>query len=151
MAKFRMKIILPLLIIFGIMLSGALLQAQDEAKGFVVIVNKSNNVSSLSKSQVSRMFLKKVFTWKDGSPVKPIDLTPGSEVRKSFSQEIHGRNVYSIKNYWQQMIFAGRDVPPLEKETDQEIIDYVNQNPNAIGYISPESSLEKVKVISVEY
>ncbi len=72
------------------------------------------------------MFMKKVFTWKDGEPVKPIDLVPGSDIRKKFSQEIHGRNVYSIKNYWQQMIFAGRDVPPLEKETDAEIIEYVN-------------------------
>jgi len=119
---------------------------------FVVIVNKSNNVASLSKSQVSRMFLKKVFTWKDGSPVKPIDLIPDSPVRKAFSQEIHGRNVYSIKNYWQQMIFAGRDVPPLEKETEQEIIDYVNSHPNAIGYISSgNTDLQNVKAITVNY
>ena len=142
--------IILLFSVLGVLLAGELLTAEE--KDFVVIVNKSNNVASLSKSQVSRMFLKKVFTWKDGSSVKPIDLTPDSSVRKAFSQEIHGRNVYSIKNYWQQMIFAGRDVPPLEKGTEQEIIDYVSSHPNSIGYVSSGSAgLEKVKTITVNY
>ena len=138
-------------IIFSLFFSSGLLFAQDSSKEFVVIVNKSNSVKSLSKSQVSRMFLKKVFTWKDGEPVKPIDLVPGSKVRQAFSQDIHGRNVYSIKNYWQQMIFAGRDAPPLEKNTDAEIIDYVKSNPNAIGYVSSKAPLDDVNAISISY
>ena len=138
------------LISLSLILSGLSI-AGEETESFVIIVNKSNNVSSLSKSQTSRMFLKKVFTWKDGEPVKPIDLTPNNKVRQKFSQDIHGRNVYSIKNYWQQMIFAGRDVPPLEKETEQEIIDYVNSHPNSIGYISASANLDNVKVIEVTY
>ena len=144
------KIAIVLLFSFmAVLLGGQMLPAEEQ--NFVVIVNKSNNVSSLSKSQVSRMFLKKVFTWKDGSSVKPIDLTPDSPVRKIFSQEIHGRNVYSIKNYWQQMIFAGRDVPPLEKETEQEIIDYVSSHPEAVGYVSSKTNLDSVKIIEVIY
>ena len=146
-----MRLVGVFLVLSLIMISAGFLQAQEDSKGFVIIVNKSNNVSSLSKSQVSRMFLKKVFTWKDGEPVKPIDLTPDSSVRKAFSQEIHGRNVYSIKNYWQQMIFAGRDVPPLEKETETEIINYVSSHSNAIGYVSEKANLEAVKVVNVNY
>ena len=134
---------LLLLIISGLSIAG------EEPESFVIIVNKSNNVSSLSKSQASRMFLKKVFTWKDGEPVRPVELIPNHNVRQKFSEEVHGRNVYSIKNYWQQMIFAGRDVPPLEKETEKEIIEYVSSKPNAIGYVSPNANLEKVKVLQI--
>ena len=146
----KKRVIIFLILISGIFIICEAIPAQ-EAKEFVVIVNKSNNDSSLSKSQVSRMFLKKVFTWKDGEPVKPIDLTPNNKMRQRFSQDIHGRNVYSIKNYWQQMIFAGRDVPPLEKESEQEIIDYVSSHPNSIGYVSASAGLENVKVIEVIY
>ena len=145
----RKAVMILLFSVLASLLGGEMLPAEEN--DYVVIVNKSNNVTSLSKSQVSRLFLKKVFTWKDGSSVKPIDLTPDSPVRKSFSQEIHGRNVYSIKNYWQQMIFAGRDVPPLEKETEQEIIDYVSSHPEAIGYVSSKANLSNVKVIEVAY
>ena len=148
MSKFKL-LALIIIISFSMIIGSQLLYAEND-KDFVVIVNKSNNVSSLSKSQVSRMFLKKVFTWKDGSSVKPIDLTPDSPVRKTFSQEIHGRNVYSIKNYWQQMIFAGRDVPPLEKGTEAEIIEYVSSKPNAIGYVSSKANLSQVKTIEVK-
>ncbi len=144
------KVIIVLLFSFlVILLGGASLPAEE--MDYVVIVNKSNNVASLSKSQVSRIFLKKVFTWKDGSSIKPIDLPPDSQARKAFTQKVHGRNIYSIKNYWQQMIFAGRQIPPLEKKTEQEIIDYVSSTPEAIGYISLKTNLENVKAIEVIY
>ena len=149
MLKFR-TLIFVILILFSLILGHQQLHAGND-NSFVVIVNKSNNVSSLSKSQVSRMFLKKTFTWGSGESVKPIDQAPGSEIRETFSDEIHGKSVYSVKNYWQQMIFAGRDVPPIEKKTDQEIIDYVRSNGNAIGYVSRDVDLSSVKVVNVNY
>ena len=49
------------------------------------------------------------------------------------------------------MIFAGRDIPPLEKETETEIVDYVSSHLNAIGYVSKETSLDQVKLIEIVY
>ena len=87
--------IILLFSVLGVLLAGSLLTAEE--KNFVVIVNKSNNMASLSKSQVSRMFLKKVFTWKDGSSVKPIDLTPDSPIRKAFSQNWNKRTKFTFR------------------------------------------------------
>jgi hypothetical protein len=32
--------------------------------------------------------------------------------REGFSKEVHGRSVTAIKSFWNQQIFAGRQVPP---------------------------------------
>jgi hypothetical protein len=59
--------------------------------------------------------------------------------------------VSSIKAYWQKQIFSGRGVPPEEKESDEEVLEYVSKNVGAIGYISEsaETSAYDVKVLEI--
>ena len=108
----------------------------QEPVGFQVIVNSDNPVKKLKAETVSEMFLKKVTTWPNGATVEPVDLPSTHGTRVLFSEEVHGRSVSSIKSYWQQLIFSGRDVPPPEKATEDDVINFVASNPNAIGYIS---------------
>ena len=71
-------------ILFICLVIGALqtqVWAQEELS-FKVIVNKANPTSSLSKTELSRFFMKKVVRWESGDAVQPVDLTSNSPVRK---------------------------------------------------------------------
>jgi ABC-type phosphate transport system substrate-binding protein len=103
---------------------------------FSVIVHESSPVTSLTTTELSRIFLKKTVRWSDGQTVQPADQAESSSVRRAFSQAVHGRPVPAIKVYWQQQIFAGLNVPPLEKASDREVMQFVAGNPAAIGYVS---------------
>jgi ABC-type phosphate transport system substrate-binding protein len=140
----RLKLLL--LTIFGfIALSGAL-----SAEGpFKIIVHSSNQTASMTKEQASKLFLKKVTKWENGNPVLPIDLNAASPVREIFSKEIHGKTVTAIKSYWQQKIFTGRDVPPPEKQSDSEVLAYVQANANAIGYVADASPTGTIKILKI--
>lgn len=127
-------------LVIGLMLAGTSELASQSAP-FKVIVNATQQVSALSKAQVSRFFLKKETTWAGGQAVMPVDLIDRAPVRASFSQAIHGRDVSAIKSYWQRMIFSGTAVPPPEKANDDEIAAYVKANPGAIGYCSADAQL----------
>lgn len=119
--------------------------------GFKLIVNKDNPVSSLSAKEVSNLFLKKVTKWSHGEAVQPLDLTESSPVREKFSKEIHGRKVSSIKAYWQKQIFSGRKIPPPEKKSDQEVLNFVSNNAGAIAYVSAGSGIPaNTKVLTVK-
>jgi ABC-type phosphate transport system substrate-binding protein len=118
--------------------------------GFKVIVNASNPVSSLTKDQVSRMFLKKVQKWDSGQSVVPVDQDANSPVRAVFSKDVHGKAVSAVASFWQQQIFAGRDVPPAEKAGDAAVLAFVRGNPNAIGYVSEGAATGDVKVVPVQ-
>lgn len=133
------------LFILAFVFSGIVLQAQN----YKVIVNNSNNVSSVSKSELSDLFLKKKAKWSGGQTVSPVDLSGKSSIRESFSQEVLGKSVGAIKSYWQQFVFAGKGTPPIEKNSDSEVIEYVKNNEGAVGYISAGANIVGVKVVTV--
>ena len=130
--------------------SAELLRAQGD-ESFRVIVNAANPVSTLSKGEASRMFLKRTLSWKHGGQVAPVDLGQNAGARQSFSLTVLGKDVPTVKGYWQQLIFTGRGVPPIEKSTEAEVVAFVAANPNAIGYVSPAAAAaaKGVKVVTL--
>ena len=58
----------------------------------------------------------------------------------------------AVKSFWQRMIFSGRGVPPVEKDTDEEVLSYVGANAGAIGYLSAGAALsDDVKKLEIKY
>ena len=41
-------------------------------------------------------------------------------------------------------------VPPIEKTTDADVVDYVKKNPEAIGYVSKDAELLGVLTVEIE-
>jgi ABC-type phosphate transport system substrate-binding protein len=120
----------------------------SQAKSYKVIVNPSNPVSSMSREDVSRIFLKKTTKFPDGRSASPVDLPVNSSTRENFSKDVHGKPASAVDAYWQQMIFSGRDVPPPQK-SESSVVDFVRSNENGIGYVSAGADTAGVKVISV--
>ena len=111
------------------------------AAGYQVIVNAANPVTSLPNSEVAKLFLKKTVSWPEGGVVQPVDLREDSEVRREFSKEVLGKDVSTVKGYWQERIFTGRGVPPIEKASEAEALAFVGANKDAIGYVAAGTTL----------
>lgn len=111
------------------------------AQGYLVIVNTANSASTLPKGEVAALFLKQVTTWPDGSPVVVVDLMDKSPVRNAFSRAVIGRPATAVRSYWQQQVFGGKAVPPTQRASDAEVVAYVRENPNAIGYVAAATPL----------
>lgn len=118
---------------------------------FKIVVHRTNPLDSMTRSQISSFLLKKKNRWPSGGGVDPVDLDGRSSVRASMSQAIHQRSVASIKNYWQRQIFAGYNTPPPELEDDAKVVDFVKENPGAIGYVSARVDLtdSEVKAVTI--
>ncbi len=114
-----------------------------------IIVNAGNPVSTLQRETVSSIFLKKAVRWASGEAVIPVDQEPDAPVRATFSKVVHGKPTSAVAAYWQQQIFAGRAVPPVEKPGDGAVIEFVKSHPGAIGYISGGAT-SGVKVIGLQ-
>ena len=125
--------------------------SEPSARGdaYRVIVNADNPVGSLDKRTLANIFLKKITQWPDGQVIYPADLEASQEVRKRFSHDVVGRSVDAVKSYWQQAIFSGRDVPPVEFANSAEIIKYILAHKGAIAYISASEPADNVKTITV--
>ena len=119
------------------------------AAEYQVVVHSTNPTDILTKEQLAKMFLKKLVKWDTGTPIVPIDQAPASPARAAFTRIVHAKPLSAIASYWQQQIFAGRDVPPAEKPSDEAVIAFVKANPGAIGYVSGGASTDGVKLLSI--
>ena len=96
---------------------------------FFIVVHADNPTNAVPRAELSKIFLKKWQGW------IPVDQNVRSEVRKAFSKVVHRKHVGVIQHYWQRQIFSGRGVPPLFFDTDEEVLDYVRNHLNAVGYV----------------
>lgn len=117
---------------------------------YTLVVHASNPVKSLTREQVSRIFLRKVTLWDNRKPVLPVDQSPDAPVRRSFTKRIHQRTIAAVQTWWQQQTFAGVAVAPPERTSDTAVLDYIRRYPGAIGYIRSGLALgPNVKAIDV--
>ena len=126
-----------------------LITGTAQAAAYKIIVNNSVPVSSLSKKAASDLFLKKTTKWENGSAVMPVDQLDSSTAREGFSKAVHGKTAAAVKSYWNQQIFSGREVPPVEKKSDAEVLAFVRSTAGAIGYVSDGASAEGVRVVTI--
>ena len=125
--------------------------ARAEAQGYVVVVNAANPVTSIKKDRANGLFLKRITRWENGNPVVPVNLDRTSATREAFSRAVHGKSVSAIESNWQQQIFAGRAVPPAQRTSDADVMSFVANNPDAIGYVTVGATLAPgVKAVVVE-
>lgn len=144
-----MRTTLRAALVAATLLCAPALHAQEAR--FRVVVNAANPVSTISRDELSRLFLKKVTTWSSGRPVQLVDQAEASPVRREFTKAVHRKEISSVKGYWQTMIFAGRAIPPSEKQSDADVIAFVAANPNAIGYVSAGAPIETgIHVVTIE-
>jgi ABC-type phosphate transport system substrate-binding protein len=116
---------------------------------FVLIVNPENAASVADREFLEDAFLKKVTTWPNGDVIRPADLPADSPVRRAFTRAVLNRSVEAVKGYWQQRIFSGRDVPPPELESDEEVVKFVLKHAGGVGYVSGTAKLEGCKPLGV--
>src|SRR2546423_11142891 len=115
---------------------------------FKVVVNEGNPVTSLSRGDLSRLFLGNRAKWASGERAIPVDQASGRS-RAAFSQEILGRDLAKMRSYWQGEMAAGRGTAPDEKPSDASVVAYVHDTPGAVGYVSASASTPGVKVVAV--
>ena len=119
-------------------------------EGFKVIVHASHGQTSVDRKTLADVFLRKAAKWPDGVTAIPVDQLDRSDVRQAFSRDVLGKSVSAVKSYWQQAIFSGRGVPPVEKKTDLDVTVFVQSNPGAIGYVSATAPIGQAKVLPID-
>jgi ABC-type phosphate transport system substrate-binding protein len=142
-----------LLVLSGLsmlLLAAPTVGANEAPTGFVIVVHPENPAGNAPRYFVAQVFLRTVTRWQSGELIRPVDLAPGSTTRAQFSQHVLKRSVLAMRNYWQQRIFSGRDLPPPELDSDAAVVRHVASNRGAIGYVSATAKLDGVRAITLK-
>ncbi len=116
----------------------------------VTVVSPQNPVSSLSRSEVSNIFLGKTNRFPSDQPAVPIDQPENSAARAEFYRNVSNKRPAEIKAYWAKMIFTGRGQPPTVAGDDEEVKKTLTNRPDGIGYIDRAAVDKRIKVLAVQ-
>jgi ABC-type phosphate transport system substrate-binding protein len=125
--------------------------ASAQAADVKVVVHATNALDSVTKGKLADLFLKRVTRWENGRAVTPVDQSEKSAARATFTKDLLDKEVLWVKSYWQKMIFSGRSTPPAELSSDNQVLELIRTNPDAIGYVSDTATIPAgVKVLTVQ-
>jgi ABC-type phosphate transport system substrate-binding protein len=113
----------------------------------VAVVSSKSPLATLSKNQVTEIFLGKTTRFPDGTQAMPIDQQEGSATRDEFYALFAGRSAAEIKSHWTKIIFTGRGKPPRTVADSVEARKLTAANPQAISYMERRDVDSTVKVI----
>jgi len=124
----------------------------EATDSFVVVVNASVAGTTVHRTDLAAVFLKKAVRWGDGSPANPVDQSGTSPVRKGFSESVLHMPVMGVVQYWgKQLVSMANSVrPPTVKSSDEEVLAYVAKTSGAVGYVASAAALPPgVKAVTV--
>jgi ABC-type phosphate transport system substrate-binding protein len=125
---------------FAMLLSVSLAHAD-----VVVVVSSKASVASLSKEQVSDLYLGKNQELGGGSAAL-FDLPDGS-LKDAFYDKATGRSLQQIKATWSKLVFTGKGLPPKEAASPDALKKAIAADPHAIGYLDSGAVDASVKVV----
>ena len=105
----------------------------------VVIVNPANPTNELSLAQLRDLYQGKTFDWTPFNGTG--DVIPVSREANALARILFEERVMSNRAVTQNAVL---------KSSTQEVIDFVANNPGAIGYVSISAADARVKILPVE-
>jgi hypothetical protein len=123
--------------------------AANDNFAFKIIVRSDNAITTVDRGFLRDVYLKKTIEWHDGSTIRPVDLAQSFPARERFTQDVLKKTSSQLKNYWNQQIFSGKNVPPPEASSAADMISYVLETPGAVGYLPAGVDAGGAKVIEV--
>lgn len=114
---------------------------------FVVVVNKQNNIDSLSKREVIDIYMGRYITFPDGEVAQPVDLPAESPLKSDFYLQLVNKDEQKINAYWARLLFSGRAKPPISASSVEDALSKLNMSQNSIGYIPEDQLTDTVKVV----
>ena len=131
---------------FGIL---ALIVASVSFAEIAVIVNPGNGVSSLSDTDLKRVYLGKTSTLPGGVSVTLSDQKFGEATREEFYLKCCGVSAQQARSRWAGILFSGSGQPPAEVGEGKDVLTWVAGNKDAMGYVDNSLVNGTVKVIKV--
>lgn len=98
--------------------------------------------SSLTKSQLRRIYTMRQLRWSDNSAISVFVLPSQHSLHQRFSKEQLQIFPYQLNRIWHKLTYSGLGVAPTIVGSQEELIQAVINTPGAIGYIDDETLIE---------
>lgn len=115
-----------------------------------IIAHPDNPLASLSEKDVQKIFLGRLRMFPDSDlETQTLDLPDNSELYSRFYARIAQMTPAKVRRYRAFYLFSGKGKVPYQAQNQQDAINKVTTEKNAIGYVDATSDLTGVKVLLI--
>jgi ABC-type phosphate transport system substrate-binding protein len=127
-----------------------LLAPPARSADFVIVVHPSVRGSQIRRSVLASIYQKDVVRWGNELRIVPVDQSGQATVREAFTREVLGLSLGEVQKFWEQRLATNRQLPPITRASDEEVLVFVASNKGAIGYVRPGTELPAgVRVVTL--
>ena len=138
----KLKIGLAFFMMFSVVVLSSMATAQDDAK---IIVNANSPVSTLTRTDLVRIFKGAKTSWDDGSKI--VLVVQEADVRGFFDLIDMSKRKYD--KHWITAALSGKATPPKRVSGDAAAVSHVARTANSIGYVGSGAGLTDVKAVRI--
>ncbi len=122
-----------------------------KSKG-IIVVSSDVNISTLSKSELERIFLGKTTIWDDGKRIQIGLSVHNTKKANHFFKNYIGKNQRRYKKYWLKLVFAGYGIAPKIFKSDKKAINYTKNKEGVITFVSADNleNIEDLKIVNID-
>jgi ABC-type phosphate transport system substrate-binding protein len=126
---------LGLLSLGALYAAGPLGEARAQSEETVVILlNARNPTQTLTKAELTKIFLGQTAFWHGVVPVKVLLRPDGSIAAKLFYESVLSMTPQAFRKHWDELQLAGRGVAPRVLGSAEELAGAIAQAPGSIGF-----------------
>lgn len=119
------------------------------AGDFAVVVNKSSALSSVSNTDLKRIYTGKMNDI-GGKKVVPVNLSLDNPAAASFIPTVVGMSIADYRSFWLAEQVRGGSSAPAVQKSSEAMTKFLMENADAIGYIEPDKVTADLKVLTVK-
>ena len=118
------------------------------AADIVLVVHRSNPISSLSAQDAKMIYLGNKKSWDNGEKITLYSQYDYA-VREDFTGKVLSKSGQQFATYWKKALFTGTGRPPIEVKDDAEMKKFIAIDPRGIGYITGTALDDSVKALPI--
>jgi hypothetical protein len=114
-----------------------------------IISNITADTTSLSVTQLRRIYSMRQIHWQNGSPIVVYVLASKNPLHQKFCREQLRLFPYQLDRIWHKLTFSGYGLAPIEVANESELIKAIQLTKGAIGYVENLSEVKDVNIIKI--
>ncbi len=127
-----------------------LLGVREVSGQLAVVVNQSNEISSVTLQSLQDIYVGNRVSWSSNHKIFPVSMKSSLEITQSFFEMALGRSTREMKRAWIRLTLSGEGAPPKMLGSEAEVLLYVARNEGAIGFVGVDMLNDSVKVLAVQ-
>jgi hypothetical protein len=112
----------------------------------MVVAHAKSDIAAVDQATLKKLFLGKTAKI-NGSKVRAVNLPDSHALKIEFDTKVVGKDPSKMKAYWANRIFTGKGKPLDQVSSEENMVVWLAENKDGIGYVGADAINSKLKVL----